>query len=94
MVSKADTAPNPSEDPEYFVVEVGRGDDIRYAVCRQTFTVDGREGLPGLSASALREYFKKHAVRAIPLPTADPCDGVKTMSFLTQSGVNITINVR
>lgn len=88
----SDAEPKHDEsDPGYFVVELADGDSLRYAVCQRLLLVDASDGIPGVSAEVLRKYFEHHAVRAIPLPSADPC-GDKPLAFMSQSGVNIVIN--
>ncbi len=75
-----------------FVVKLGDGDDVRYAVCGRISTVGGDHRLPG-SRQTVAELVRDQQLLA-GVMSDDDCDGFQSTMFWTQSGKNITINIR
>jgi hypothetical protein len=79
--------------PHLFVVELHHDGRTVYALCERTMLIDGPDAIPGFPREAFEAFLRDHALRAIAIPTLDPC-GPKTLArTIGQSGFNVTINV-
>lgn len=82
----------PRDGQAIFVVRESQGDNARYAVCRRITTVEADHRLPGMRQT-VAELVKDQGLLAGVIAD-DDCDEFQTAMFWSQSGRNITINIK